>query len=793
MTRHRNLAGRKLRPALMAFSTALWGTTAIAQSVAPVGPAFQIAGEERTAIVIGNQDYHRVSDLANGRRDAEAMADMLRRFGFTVYAGYDLDRRGFEALIRSVMLNIPDGADVVFYYTGHGLQIGPRNYLLPVDATFDEIYDLPAEAMTLDRVMDALSARGATNVTIIDSSRENPFPDRQLATNLAADVAETKAGFDVQRAPLNSLIAFNASPGQVGYDGPDGGNSPYTEAVLQTVAAEPEEDLSSLFGKVRQLVYDATGGKQVTWESSTLVQPFRMQNPAFMVLDVFEDTQLAQADTGETDSQTPQQPALTLDPDIAELTLTLDRTVLLTEALAQNLGGAVERPKLITPPESGQVVFDTEGAGIGYRPEFSEIRATDLRTASVEASFRVEVGPATARQPIDVTLRLVVDPCDLAAGDALDLDGVGYFRLANEINVAQALAACAAAIEARPDTPRFHYQLGRAQRANREFDAAFASFERASDSGHTRAKNALGVQLQSEVLNRDLVDIPFDPARANAYFEQGVAAGDPYAMHSLGKNLLRNGETSAKRQRGFELLERAVELGHTFSMNELGFYFLNKNAEHYQPERGMIYLNASSAREDIFGHNNLGLVALRGLDGKDPDLERARIMFVRAADGGHPFAPGNLGRMANAGQIPGEGPAEAVAYYDEGLKRGDGWGGANAAWLILNGKVSGLGAPDAAIRAAKATHLSSADAAEEARGLLGRIGKRDLGRALQTLLNDLGEDVAVDGAVGPGTRAALDRVLSRHGLTVEQATPVGQLRAAAKAYWAEQPSRPDLF
>ena len=173
------------------------------------------SANSRVAIVIGNQDYTSVGDLTNARKDAEDIADMLRDFDFQVFDGYDLTKREFEELIRTAVLNIPDSADVLFYYAGHGIQIGRRNYLLPVDAKFESVYDVPLATMTLDRVIDTLSARSAAHVAILDSCRDNPFQDLRLAADLDANLFETREGFDVFKTPLNSLIAYSTSPGAV--------------------------------------------------------------------------------------------------------------------------------------------------------------------------------------------------------------------------------------------------------------------------------------------------------------------------------------------------------------------------------------------------------------------------------------------------------------------------------------------------------------------------------------------------------------------------------------------------
>ncbi|NBC96860.1 MAG: peptidase C14, caspase catalytic subunit p20, partial [Deinococcus-Thermus bacterium] len=441
--------------------------------------------------------------------------------------------------------------------------------------------------------------------------------------------------------------------------------------------------------------------------------------------------------------------------------------------------------ELAAPAETGSVTLED---GLAYAPTLRERRAeTDALTLT--DSFELEA-PGGAR--LDVTLEMEVNACDLAAGDALDPGGVGFFRLPNELDVASARTACRAAVAAEPDEPRFLYQLGRAQQAAGAYEAAFDSFETAMEAGHVRAFNAVARLLTAPQVDRDLFDVPEDRARAFELLERGVAAADPFAMHLLGRFLLNDGSTEADRERGFELLDRAAELGHTYSMNELGIYFLSEGSQHFLPERGLRYLEASAARQDIYGYHNLGFVALYGLAGDEPDYAEARDWFEKAAEGGHPGSPATLGRMIVRGQI--DAPArEAVRWYDLGLERGDPWGGVNAANMILNDEVSGFSAPEALVRAAKAMQLPGDEAVDRAREMLESAGPGELARAIQRLLNELGAGVAVDGLIGPATRAAIAAEAEAAGLGRPADDPISQLSTLAQAYWAANPIRSDVF
>src|SRR5262245_36175850 len=93
--------------------------------------------ERRVALVIGNSAYSNAASLRNPRNDAADMAEMLKKLGFEVELGLDLDQKSFATTIESFARAL-DGADVgLFFYAGHGLQLNDKNYLISVNAKLE--------------------------------------------------------------------------------------------------------------------------------------------------------------------------------------------------------------------------------------------------------------------------------------------------------------------------------------------------------------------------------------------------------------------------------------------------------------------------------------------------------------------------------------------------------------------------------------------------------------------------------------------------------------------------------
>jgi len=217
--------------------------------------------EKRIALVVGNSAYRNVPSLTNPANDAKLIADTLQSLGFELVGGsaqLDLDKLGFEAIVKrfgTMML----GADVgLFYYAGHGVQVRGENYLVPVSANPEREADVDFEMLNTSlvmRQMDAASTR--LNLILLDACRNNPFGGRALRGG--------SRGLAQMDAPKGTLISFATQPGNVASDGAEG-NSPYTKALAQTMR-RPGLGIFDVFNAVGVEVEEQTGGSQKPWVS----------------------------------------------------------------------------------------------------------------------------------------------------------------------------------------------------------------------------------------------------------------------------------------------------------------------------------------------------------------------------------------------------------------------------------------------------------------------------------------------------------------------------------------------
>ena len=138
--------------------------------------ATPIAQAARLALVIGNDNYEQVSKLRNARADAQTMADALRAVGFEVDLKTDRTQREMLDDVRALRQRIRGGDEVVFFFSGHGVQLGASNHLLPVNVRSQSEDQVRDDALELSRVLaDLRSARPAFTLAIVDACRDNPF------------------------------------------------------------------------------------------------------------------------------------------------------------------------------------------------------------------------------------------------------------------------------------------------------------------------------------------------------------------------------------------------------------------------------------------------------------------------------------------------------------------------------------------------------------------------------------------------------------------------------------------
>jgi uncharacterized caspase-like protein len=219
-------------------------------------------GSARVALVIGNGAY-RAAPLVNPANDARAMSDALEKLGFRVIRLQDASQQQMFQAVRSFGEALKGGVGL-FYYAGHGVQVKGRNFLVPVDAQIEREDELPYKAFDVGLVIEKMeAAHNPLNIVILDACRNNPF---------VASSRSVSGGLAQMDAPSGSLIAFATAPGATAEDG-RGSNGLYTSHLLRQMAT-PGLAIEEVFKRTRVAVKQASSGRQIPWESTSLEGAF---------------------------------------------------------------------------------------------------------------------------------------------------------------------------------------------------------------------------------------------------------------------------------------------------------------------------------------------------------------------------------------------------------------------------------------------------------------------------------------------------------------------------------------
>jgi Caspase domain len=231
--------------------------------------AAAVSDAPRVALVIGNAAY-RGAPLRNPLNDARAVARALGQLGFQVITVENASQAQMFEAVRKFGDSLRNGVGL-FYYAGHGVQVGGRNFLVPVDVAIEREDELAYRALDANLVLEKMeAAHNVVNIVILDACRGNPFASRGMRIS-------TENGLAQMDAPAGSLIAFATAPGADAADG-SGANGLYTGSLLEFITT-PGLRVEDVFKRTRVAVKRKSDGRQIPWESSSLEGDFFFAAP----------------------------------------------------------------------------------------------------------------------------------------------------------------------------------------------------------------------------------------------------------------------------------------------------------------------------------------------------------------------------------------------------------------------------------------------------------------------------------------------------------------------------------
>lgn len=252
----------------------LWLAPAFAEATRPL---------KGVALVIGQSKYQHLPALANTGNDAREINQLLTRLGFETRSVADRDAaklaRDLERFAEDA-----EGADAaVLYYSGHGIEAGGENYLLPIDADLDSLADADERLVPIARTITRIKQSVPVTILFLDACRTNPFPPGTLLKSSgaapgiaigASGLGAPKGATPIESTPaaetLGLVIGYAAEPGHAALDGVGGSNSPYAAALIRHLSAMKGVEFGAVMRMVTEEVYLKTQGRQRPWVNESL-------------------------------------------------------------------------------------------------------------------------------------------------------------------------------------------------------------------------------------------------------------------------------------------------------------------------------------------------------------------------------------------------------------------------------------------------------------------------------------------------------------------------------------------
>lgn len=212
----------------------------------------------RVALIIGNGAYKYAPALANPTKDADALTNTLKTVGFDTVT--EVTDQSQQELLKSLkqFSKDADGAEwALVYYSGHGIEVAGKNYLIPIDAQMKVDRDVELETVDVGKLLAATDGAKKLKLVVLDACRDNPFASQMRRTVATRSIGRGLAQLEPE---AGTLVVYAAKHGEQALDG-DGNNSPFATSLISHLKT-PGLEVRRLFDSVRDDVMETTQGKQ---------------------------------------------------------------------------------------------------------------------------------------------------------------------------------------------------------------------------------------------------------------------------------------------------------------------------------------------------------------------------------------------------------------------------------------------------------------------------------------------------------------------------------------------------
>jgi hypothetical protein len=176
------------------------------------------SGAKRVALVIGNTDYNgEFRRLENAVNDAKSVSTELLNSGFEVCYVNNLNLGPFNEVVGWFARRIEQGAEVLVFFSGHGIEPAGVTFLMPLDASEHKDSTSLPTGIDLQEFSKAIRSRAPQMALyIIDACRNNPYKDAIAAKS---GTAKGSAPSTARLAPpMGTAMLFSAGPNEDSID-----------------------------------------------------------------------------------------------------------------------------------------------------------------------------------------------------------------------------------------------------------------------------------------------------------------------------------------------------------------------------------------------------------------------------------------------------------------------------------------------------------------------------------------------------------------------------------------------
>ena len=584
----------------------------------------------RIALVIGNGAYEHAPVLRNPVQDARDIAAALGGLGYSVELVTDAKRPGMEAALAKFAAAAVGADQALVYYSGHGVEVGGVNYLLPVEARIASETTVPLEAVSLPTVMGIAARARRLGLVVLDACRDNPLANDMERAGGTRGI--TRGLASVEPVGGNLLVAYATKDGRVAADG-TGHNSPYTTAILEALKV-PGLEVRLFWGRVHDRVLAATRRAQ---------EPFTY---------------------GALGAE-----ALYLSPPVPT---------------------ASRNPSLPPPPmydsRAAELVMWQSAQGLGTVEAYREYlgKYPDGQFSGLAKLAIAKLGPPTlggGSSSASMTASVPVQDCDRLAqppniGPRFPaVTGVDF----GKIDGKAAQQACERARRQFPGEARFTAYLGRAfDRLNR-FDRAAALYREAAEQGNPVGQSDLGLSYE---LGHG---VPQSDTEALKWYHLATDQGSALGQSSLGSMYERGRGVPQSDTEALKWYRLAAGQGFADGQSYLGSMYERGRGVSQDYTEALKWYLLAAGQGDAGGQVAVGSMYEQG-HGVPRNYTLALKWYRLAADQGDARGQSALGLMYDGGRGVTQSDTEALKWYRLAADQGDAVGQSNLGNMYERGR-----------------------------------------------------------------------------------------------------------